>query len=296
MTLTVDTTSISRRGTLLNRVSLHVRNEIRVRKYLPFEFRVKLYSRVLELAKLSMSYQQIQTEMFDSTHIWLSKGSISGWVGGNHNPSNGANKFSAVASPELAYVIGVIAGDGNLSVHGYNYEMLLSVTDYDFAKEFSRCLAKILVKPSLYRIRWSEKRKRWIVQGSSILLHRFLNGGWQRLKTYIDHCYRCRASFLRALFDGEGTINRNRISICNTDTRLLLYVRKLLSESGITANEPHVTTRAGSILKDPHTGISYTRRKDCYTMRVSSRDLLRFARKIGFSIERKKRLLPSSGG
>src|SRR2546422_4011958 len=159
-----NTTNFSRKGAIHDRVLLPVRREVRVRKYLPLEVRVRLRSRVLELAKLSMSYQQIQTEIFESTNIRLSKGSISGWVRGIHNPSGGKYKFRAVASPELAYVIGVIAGDGNLSVHGYNYEMLLSVTDYDFAKEFSRCLAKILVKPSLYRIRWSEKRKRWIVQ------------------------------------------------------------------------------------------------------------------------------------
>jgi intein-encoded DNA endonuclease-like protein len=72
----------------------------------------------------------------------LSKGSISEWVHGIHDPSGGTNKFHTDPSPELAYVIGVIAGDGNLNVHGYNYEMLLSVTDYDFAEEFSRCLCE----------------------------------------------------------------------------------------------------------------------------------------------------------
>src|SRR5207249_2304038 len=196
------------------------RKEVHVRKYLPLEIRVRLRSRVLELAKLSMSYQQIQTEILESTHIRLSKGSISEWVRGIHNPSGGKNKFRAVASPELAYVIGVIAGDGNLNVHGYNYEMLLSVTDRDFAEEFSRCLAKILGKSNLYKVRWSENRKRWIVQGSSVLLFRFLNGGWQRLKRHVEHCYQCSASFLRALFDAEGTIARNRISIYNRNLSL----------------------------------------------------------------------------
>src|SRR5213594_4145290 len=128
MTLTENTTN-SRKGAIPDRVLLPVRKEVHVRKYLPLEIRVRLRSRVLELAKLSMSYQQIQTEILESTHIRLSKGSISEWVRGIHNPSGGKNKFRAVASPELAYVIGVIAGDGNLSVHGYNYEMLLSVAD-----------------------------------------------------------------------------------------------------------------------------------------------------------------------
>src|SRR5467141_2899997 len=179
---TENTTNLPRKGGYPDRLMLPAQTEIRAQKYSPFEVRARLCARVLELTKLSMSYQQIQTEIFDSTHLWLSKGSISGWVRGIHNPSGGKNTFHAVASPELAYVIGVIAGDGNLSVHGYNYEMLLSVTDFDFAEEFSRCLAKILGKSHLYKVRWSEKRKRWIVQGSSILLHRFLSKPWQHLK------------------------------------------------------------------------------------------------------------------
>src|SRR5947208_303597 len=292
MTLTENTASISRRGESPDRVMLPSRSEVRVQKYLPFEVRVRLRARVLELNKLSMNYPQIQNEIFNSTHIWLSKGSISEWVRGIHDPSGGKNKFRAVASPELAYVIGVIAGDGNLSIHGYNYEMLLSVTDRDFAEEFSRCLAKILGKPNLYKVRWSEKRKRWIVQGSSIFLHRFLRGGWQRLKRYVEHCYRCRASFLRALFDGEGTIGKNGISIYNTDLRLLQYIRPLLSKFGIETRNPYVHSLAGSILKDPRTGILYERRRDCYTLAIRIAGSLQFAKHVGFSIKRKSRLLP----
>jgi intein-encoded DNA endonuclease-like protein len=292
MTLTANTTSISTRNTSFDRVLLPVRNEVRVRKYLTLELRMGLCSAVLELSKLSMSYRQIQAALFDYAHIWLSKGSISCWVRGIHNPSGRTNKFHTDPSPELAYVIGVITGDGNLNVHGYNYEMLLSVTDRDFAKEFSRCLAKILIRPNPYCVRWSEKRKRWIVQGSSIILHGFLRRGWRRLKTYIEHCYRCRASFLRALFDGEGTISRNRLSIYNTDGHLLLYIRVLLSKYGITTRNPYAGKRAGSILKDPRTGRLYERRKTCYTLPIRAADTLKFAKHIGFSIHRKNRLLP----
>jgi intein-encoded DNA endonuclease-like protein len=224
-TLTANGSSIPRRGTFLDPARSPARREVRIRKYLPFESRVRLHALVSELAKRSMSYQQIQTEIFDSTRIWLSKGSISGWVRGIHNPSGGKNTFCAVASPELAYVIGVITGDGNLNIHGYNYEMLLSVTDRDFAEEFSRCLAKILKRPNLYKVRWSEKRKRWIVQGSSIFLHKFLSGGWQQLKNHIEHSSRCRSSFLRALFDGEGSVSVRNLTIANTDLSLLLYVK-----------------------------------------------------------------------
>jgi intein-encoded DNA endonuclease-like protein len=182
MTLATNSKTISRKSPSFIYAGSPVRDKIRVGKYQPLEVRLGLYSRVLELANLSLSYRQIQAEILDSTHILLSKGSISGWIRGIHNPSGGKNKFRTVASPELAYVIGAITGDGNLNVHGYNYEMLLSVTDYDFAEEFSRCLAKILGKSNFYKARWSEKRKRWIVQGSSILLHRFLSKPWQHFE------------------------------------------------------------------------------------------------------------------
>src|SRR5436853_4157020 len=261
MTLATNSKNISRKSPSFIYAGSPVRDKIRVGKYQPLEVCVELYPLVMEHANLPLSYRDIQAEILDSTHILLSKGSISGWIRGIHNPSGGKNKFRAVASPELAYVIGAIAGDGNLNVHGYNYEMLLSVTDRDFAEEFSRCLAKILRKPNLYKVRWSEKRKRWIVQGSSIFLHHFLIGGWQRLKRYIEHSYRCRASFLRALFDGEGTITGRNLNISNTDLSLLLYVRKLLAKSGISTSIPHVMTRAGSIFKDPHTSRTYKSEK-----------------------------------
>jgi intein-encoded DNA endonuclease-like protein len=60
----------------------------------------------------------------------------------NPKPSGRTNKFRTDASPELAYVIGVIAGDGNLNVHGYNYEMLLSVTDRDLPKSLADALRR----------------------------------------------------------------------------------------------------------------------------------------------------------
>src|SRR5438093_11259814 len=100
MTLAANTTSISR-GRLLDRILLPVENEARVRKYLPFEVRVGLRSRVSELAKLSISYRQIHTDIFGSTRIWLSKGSISEWVRGIHNPSGRTNKFPTDAYPAL---------------------------------------------------------------------------------------------------------------------------------------------------------------------------------------------------
>src|SRR5438093_11162202 len=110
MTLTENTTN-SRKGAIPDRVLLPVRKEVHVRKYLPLEIRVRLRSRVLELAKLSMSYQQIHTEILESTHIRLSKGSISEWPRGIHNTWDGKNRCHAAAPPELADCNGVLDDD-----------------------------------------------------------------------------------------------------------------------------------------------------------------------------------------
>lgn len=198
--------------------------------YLPLGTRLELYRLVTRLVTRKLSYRQVQNTILSQKHVWLSKGTISEWARGIHRPTGRVNSFRSNPSPELAYVIGVVLGDGNLNIHGYNAEILLSVTDYDFAKEFSRCLAKILSREKPYRVRWSEKRARWIVQGSSIILHGFLRSHWIDLRSRIEHCERCEGVFLRAFYDSEGTVSGGRVTVYNTRRGVLLYIQKLLTK------------------------------------------------------------------
>ena len=117
---------------------------IRERNYLPLDTRMQLYGRVCELSGLGLSYRQIQDAILTGHQVRLAKSTISVWVNGLHDPTGRLNSFRPNPTPELAYVIGVILGDGNLNIHGYNAELILAVTDHDFAEEFSGCLAKIL--------------------------------------------------------------------------------------------------------------------------------------------------------
>jgi intein-encoded DNA endonuclease-like protein len=221
----------------------------------------------------------------------LSKGSISQWVRGIHLPWGNLNRFSLKPCPELAYVIGAILSDGSLHHHGYANEMMLSVKDADFAKEFGRSLTKILSKTKPYRIHWSDKRGRWTVQGSSVLLYKFLNRDWQELTNWVEHCENCISAFLRAFFDGEGSVGYRQLSIYNTDLQLLFYVKRLLDSLGIATQEPRVNTPANTILKDPHTGKVYRTRKDCYQVSMRSSYLVMFRKRVGFTISRKQKLL-----
>ncbi|HVH15187.1 MAG TPA: LAGLIDADG family homing endonuclease [Candidatus Angelobacter sp.] len=220
-------------------------------------------------------------------HASLSKSIISYWTRGIHSPEGRLNQFVPKSTPELAYVYGAILSDWNLNVHGYNCELILAVKDHDFAEEFAECLARTLGRANQYKVRWHERKTRWVVQGTSILLYNFLNRDWRDLKAYVEHCDMCGSAFLRAFFDGEGSICGTKLAVCNSDLQLLFLAKSLLYQFGIGALGPYLTSRAGTVLKDPNTGRVYKRRKDVYTLQVRKCDLPRFAQDVGFTILRK---------
>ena len=258
--------------------------------HLPLDTRLQLYGRVRELSGFGLSYRQIQEAVFGDRQVRLAKSTISVWVNGLHGPTGRLNNFWPNPTPELAYVIGVILGDGNLNIHGYNAEMILAVTDHDFAEEFSRCLARVLHRKIPYKIRWSERKNRWVVQGSSILLYKFLKCDWRNFKQCIEHCDRCQGAFLRAFYDSEGCISDSLV-IYNTGKELLSYVKNLLEHSNIETGPLHAHITAGTTLRDPRNGRSYTRKKDCFSFAVRKRSLPMFAEYVGFTIERKSERL-----
>ena len=63
---------------------------------------------------------------------------------GIHKPLGRVNEFDQTASVELAYVIGVVLSDGNINSRKYDREILLSVTDREYAEEFGRCLGRVV--------------------------------------------------------------------------------------------------------------------------------------------------------
>jgi intein-encoded DNA endonuclease-like protein len=231
---------------------------------------MQLYAPVRELAGLGLSYRQIRDAVLKAHQVRLSKSTISVWVNGLHDPTGRLNSFRPNPTPELAYVIGVILGDGNLNIHGYNAEMILAVTDHDFAEEFSRCLAIVLQRDHPYTVRWHARKNRWVVQGSSILLHKFLNCDWKSFKKWIEHCDKCTVSFLKAFYDGEGCISNRSLTVYNSRREVLKYIQNLLGQLHIDTSPLHKTTSAGTKLTDPRSGRIYVRKKRLLLFRSSS--------------------------
>jgi intein-encoded DNA endonuclease-like protein len=180
--------------------------------------------------------------------------------------------------------------DGCKYFDGKNYHFRLNVNDKEYAEAFGENLAEVLEKNRPYKPFWDEDRKQWVVMGYSILLYRFLNRPLEELKPYIEHCKDCVASFLQALFDGDGSIyvkirgrrRERKLRLYNTNKELLVYIQCLLRRFfNINTRGPHLTTRKGSIKHFPNDK-KYTTTENYYYIYIHVSSLSNFYKYIGF--------------
>jgi len=199
-------------------------------------------------------------------------------------------------SEELAYVIGVVLGDGyayrrRRAIKGYNAVMVgLKTRDLEFAVEFGRCLSTVLRREPI-KPRQDKSVGGYVVEARSQTLYELLRKplDLDRLKPYIEHCERCGATFLRGLFDSEGCVDkRGYIHIDNTHLRLLDYVKDLLQRLGIESTGPKPKQRRGRVFYNPWRGKTYVLSKDVYHLHVRARSNANFYKTIGFTIRRKR--------
>ncbi|MEM2554607.1 MAG: LAGLIDADG family homing endonuclease [Nitrososphaerota archaeon] len=274
-------------------VSMSISKEGERQKYLPLEIRAKIYDDVIELRKQGLSYTQIQRKIYEKYGRRISLSQICFWLNKKHHPLGKVNKFDDKSSSELAYIIGTILSDGNIYFGDKNCILRLAVKDYEFAEEFGRCLAKVLGRKEPYKPFWSRKQKLWVVEGYSILLYKFLDRPFEELKPYIEHSKKTISAFIRALFDGEGSMRKykRQLELYNTNKELLSYTQYLLKRCfDIDTTGPYLASKAGTIRYFPNSVITKTT-KDNYYLRIRTNSLLNFYKYIGFTIKRKKQRL-----
>jgi intein-encoded DNA endonuclease-like protein len=269
---------------------------------LPRELRIKLYDDVA-LRRGGLTYKGIIEEIYRRYGVRLSKSHISYWLRGVHSPYNGRRIPSLELlepSEELAYMIGVVLGDGyayrkRRAIKGYRDVVVgLKAMDREFVEEFAKCLAKVLGRKQI-RPRFRDDVGKYVVEVGSKTLYELLKKpvDLDRLKKYIEHCKRCVAAFLRGFADSEGSVNkRGYICIYNTDQRLLIYVKELLRRLGIESTGPTLNQR-GTIINDPRMGKKYTHNKDCHRLHIRASSNMSFYRYVGFTIRRKQMRLES---
>ena len=176
---------------------------------------------------------------------------------------------------ELAYVLGVMLGDGSLKRHSRDYDIKLNTIDIEFAETFSSMLAKLLNRRVLRPKYIGRKRGRnygWEIAYSSKAFYTwFKRQSLETLKQYIEYDKDTVKYFLRGLYDSEGNNYRCKlISLCNSDLELLQYVQYLLKKYfNIRATGLYLVTKAGSIMI--RNGRRYRRKVNVYTLEIYRR-------------------------
>jgi len=279
----------------MNLVSINISKIKKERKYLPLEIRLQMYDDVIELRKQGLTYKEIQRKIYEKYGKQIFLPQICNWINKKHCPLGKVNKFDDRPSPELSYIIGVILGDGFKRFDGKGYLLRLAVDDKEFAEEFGKCLAKVLGRKP-YKPYWNKKPKQWIVAGCSILLYKFLDKPLEELKPCIEYSKNTISAFLRALFDGEGSMHVNAkyymrtLRLYNTNEELLNYAKYLLKKYfKINATGPHLARKKGEVINI--VGVIRKTKKDYYYLYIHAKSLSDFCKYIGFTIERKQKRL-----
>jgi len=263
------------------------------RRHIPLETRLRLYDEVHRLRKRGSSYRKIASEIYQMCGIKLSKSSVGYWLTGKHRPHNSVKILpeDIKPSPALAYVIGVILGDGFTIKRGkYLYVIGLKCRDIETIDEFRYAIAKIKksrpCKPYLER-----RDKAWRVDIVSRTLYDLLKKpiDLERVKPYVEHDKRCSRNFLKGLFDSEGSMDKKHgyITLYNTDLDLLKYVKGLLLKLKIQVTGPHRKSMKGKTLYNKKNGKIYTCDKDVFYLYIKANSTQRYAKLIGFTIRRK---------
>lgn len=271
------------------------------KRFLPRELRIKIYEEVQELKELGIGYRRIWRKIKELYGVAPSLSTILTWCKGKRSPYNGSRMPSIdflKPSPALAYIIGVVAGDGwaiikRTNIQYIHYDVGASVKDKEFIDEFASCLGKVLN-------RWPPrpiplKNGKFVVRiGSKILcdlLKKPIN--IDKISRFVEHCEDCIRSFLKGFFDSEGHVQKGKGNIyCyNTDIKLLKYVQKLLHQLGIKTSGPYLVKRKGTIYFNKKTGRTYKANKDCYILYIKSSSRLKFHQLVNFTIKRKRQRL-----
>lgn len=208
------------------------------------------------------------------------------------------NKNYKKLTPERAYILGVMCGDGCIfsgiakkkQWEYYLYVVYLSVKDKDFIDEFIHCIKMVYgISPSIYFRKRSQKNPKWsdiwtakitrkeIYQ--DLATYKFGTHNWRvpyEIKYSDDE--RIAAAFLRGFYDSEGSVLKGPrnfgISVVSTNLDGLQEIKELLKRLNIESSK---------------IGVDKRHKNHTFYFPISKKSsIITFLNKIGFSIKRKR--------
>jgi hypothetical protein len=140
-------------------------------------------------------------------------------------------------SEDLFYILGVLHGDGSVYKTKYKgnwnfHRYSLSVNDKDFAEAFNRSCWNIGLRPNFHKHKSKNCKQgfQWRVEGDSKIFVDWFNG--LNYDYFNDMEEPFKISFLRGIFDSEGSVNKYNVNITSTEYELMLLISKLMENIG----------------------------------------------------------------
>lgn len=191
----------------------------------------------------------------------------------------------------LAYVIGVLYGDGCMYQRTGKHIITLRVFDEEFAEEFARVLSIVSNRVILvhnYKVKGGIEYRAEVGHKK---LFNFLKANKSRLLTDIVNSSNNKvlARFLCGFFDSEGSITEiGQIRLPNQNLNLLELSQYMLLKLDITTGGIGVSSKKGTLCGYNK---KYKMNADCFVFSVSKGCNDLFYQKIGFTISRKQKRL-----
>jgi len=266
------------------------------------QLQASIVKRVICLSWQGFGYKKIIKQIKKEFSVNLSLGLLSYWFNHDVNLYGGQNHFDSKPTKELAYILGVIFGDGNLFFHKCkgDYAIRLEATDKDFVEHFSSCVSKVLNKEKNYAVN-SYKRKSmdsimYSTKARSKEIYYFIKDIKEDFEKVKPFAKAHPKEFIQGLADSEGCPNISAranfsVGVCvasSMNVQLLAFVSLLLNNYFKMTSKVRLSKRKGmadSIIN----GRLIIRKNDLFTLDISSFAMTKkFAQEIGFNIGRKQ--------
>ncbi|MFH1234236.1 MAG: LAGLIDADG family homing endonuclease [Candidatus Diapherotrites archaeon] len=250
------------------------------------------------LRKEGFGYKRIIKQVKQEDNICLRLSTLSYWSNRDVELLGGQNWFEEKPSRELAYLIGVMFGDGSITHNAKKQEYVIQLEsiDRDFAEKFSHCISIVLKKKRDYAVCEDKRGPIYATHTRSKQLYSFFKSikeDFPKAKPFIEEY---PAEFIQGLADSEGgpaisskNTLRIRVGVAySTNLELLEYVRSLLYSRFSIGAIVNLHKKAG-ITDSVINGRPITRTKNVYSLTINShKGVEDFCFNIGFGIPRKQ--------
>lgn len=261
----------------------------------------KIFRRVVELSWDDVGYGKIIKTIATEFSVKLNKSNLSYWANNNVKLFGGRNNFLPKKSLELAYILGVMFGDGTLHFDEKkkDYVIRLDAIDKDFVERFSKYVSKVLGKDKFYSVCQMGGRGYstiYSTRARSKELFYFikdLKEDFEKVKHFAETYPK---EFIQGLADSEGcpqitatkSFRVNILVACSSNDSLLIYVKNLLKIKFGIGTRFYLSKKAG-VTDSIINGRPITRTMNLYGLdTISFENSKLFSKCVGFSIGRKQ--------